>query len=218
MREAANTASPRPSSRVAVARRSNETRLPAPPPAPHASEVAPEPPKPSEAPLVIEPVPAPAPAQRPWSTLDPRAAAMTIVDPQAQAPTQTPEQKLNAAIVEGAKRPVDKRSEPLLHQGPNGGYVYQGHGFKATIASNGDLEMSDRYGTVAIPFVPFQTADGSWRIAIIGGSFALFEWLDRKFGKNDPYQSERRWFLEHTRALRERMAREHAPRMRFPAR
>jgi hypothetical protein len=124
--------------------------------------------------------------------------------------------KLNDAITRGAVRPNDRPPDPVLKQGPHGGYVFSGNGFTATISSSGDVDMSDSYGTVHIPLVPYQTPTGDWRFSILGGSFQLFEWLDRKFGKNDPYQSERRWFLERTRALRERLAHEHAPRILAP--
>jgi hypothetical protein len=150
----------------------------------------------------------PAPA---WTTLDPRAAALSLVDPQEQAPAPSAAEKLNEAIARGALRPNDRPPDPVLRQGAHGGYVFAGNGFTATISPRGDVDMSDRYGTVHIPLVPYQTPTGEWRIGILGGSFRLFEWLDRKFGKNDPYRSERRWFLDRTRTLRERLAREFAP-------
>jgi hypothetical protein len=153
-----------------------------------------------------------------WTTLDPRAAALSVVDPKEQAPAPSAADKLNQAIARGAVRPNDRPPDPVLQQGPRGGYVFSGHGFTATISPSGDVDMTDRYGTVRIPLVPYQTPTGEWRIGILGGSFHLFEWLDRKFGKNDPYQSERRWFLDRTRALRERLAREHAPRGVVPGR
>jgi hypothetical protein len=157
----------------------------------------------------------PAPA---WATLDPRAAALSLVDPKEQQPVSTPAEKLNEAIARGALRPNGGPPDPVLKRGPNGGYVFSGNGFTAIISPGGDVEMSDQYGSIHIPLVPYRTPTGEWRFSILGGSFRLFEWLDKKFGKNDPYRSERRWFLEKTRELRERLAREHAPHMHVPPR
>lgn len=150
--------------------------------------------------------------------LSARAAALTVVDPNALARAPSDAERLNAAITKGASRTADRVDEPKLQARPEGGYLYRGRGFDATIEPDGHVHMKDRFGTFHIPFVPFQSADGEWRIAILGGSFRLFEWLDRKIGKNDPYVSERRWFLERTRALRERLASERAPRPRAPSR
>ena len=129
-------------------------------------------------------------------------------------PPTSPEERLNRAIAEGAVRPKAPPDEPVLRPRPEGGYAYIGRGFSAVIEADGNLRMDDRFGTIYFPFQPFQTADGEWRVALFGGTFRLFDWLDKKIGKNDPYLSERRWFLAQTRELRERLAREHAPRQR----
>jgi len=206
--------SPRPAS--IAPRRERATRDTPTLPEPAAAQVVPKvetTPVPLGEPGVGDARPSPA-----WTTLDPRAAALSVVDPREQAPAPSAADKLNQAIARGAVRPNDRPPDPVLQQGPRGGYVFSGHGFTATISPSGDVDMTDRYGTVRIPLVPYQTPTGEWRIGILGGSFHLFEWLDRKFGKNDPYQSERRWFLDRTRALRERLAREHAPRGVVPGR
>ena len=123
--------------------------------------------------------------------------------------------KLDEAILKGAAPPADAPDEPVLYPGPKGGYVYTGKGFQATIGPDGSLTMRDRFREARIPLVPYRNERGKWRVGLaLGGSFRLYEWLDRKFGKNDPSLGERRWFLERTRALRERLLREHAQQPR----
>jgi len=152
--------------------------------------------------------------------LSPRAAALTEMAPHASetargAEDRSPEEKLEQAIMAGTKPPIDQPPEPKLLPRPEGGYEYRGEGFQAEIARDGALTMKDRYGTVVLPLVPYRNRDGKWRVSPgFGGTFRLYEWLDKKLGKNDPYGSERRWFLEHTRELRERLWREHAPSLK----
>ena len=95
-------------------------------------------------------------------------------------------QKLNEAIARGARRPMDRPPDPELHPRPNGGYVYEGLGFDATIDARGNVDMHDRYGTVHVPLVPFRTASGEWRIAIFGGTFRLFEWARSEVRQERP--------------------------------
>lgn len=159
-----------------------------------------------------------APAQPPLSeaargALDPRAVARAALD--GAPPTAEPRDAdagaaaaLNRAIMAGVRSHVDTIPDPVLKRGPKGGYVYEGKGFDAIIRPDGSVDMRDRFGSVHIPLVPFQTPSGEWRVALLGGTFRLFEWLDKKF-KNDPYRSERRWFLDRTRALREKLELEH---------
>ncbi|MET0343847.1 MAG: hypothetical protein ABW252_22730 [Polyangiales bacterium] len=148
-------------------------------------------------------------------SLSPRAVAQAAIDaePPVDAgvaqPMPNAAQRLDRAIKAGVRAHVDTIADPVLKPGPRGGYVYEGHGFDATIRPDGSVDMRDRYSTVHLPLVPYQTPTGEWRIGLLGGSFKVFEWLDRKFGKNDPFQSERRWFLERTRPLREKLELDH---------
>jgi len=149
-------------------------------------------------------------------SLSPFAVARAAIDADSAAdaavsPRQpSAEERLNRAIAQGVPSHVDTIPDPILRPDPRGGYRYEGKGFDAIIRADGSVDMRDRYGSVIIPLVPFRTPDGKWHVPLgFGGTVKLFEWLDRKFGKNDPYASERRWFLERTRPLREKMDLDH---------
>jgi hypothetical protein len=65
--------------------------------------------------------------------------------------------------------------------------------------------MRDKYGGVSPPLIPVQLPDGTWTVGLGGGMFDLTALMEHLFG-NDPYRSERRWFLQKTRELRDRLA------------
>lgn len=104
-----------------------------------------------------------------------------------------------------AVRRVDTKNEPVLKPKPGGGYLYVGNGFQATIESDGSVQMEDRFVHAKWKFEPAMGADGELAgFRIFELRYDIFAWLDRKMG-NDPFRSERRWFLDHTRGLREEM-------------
>jgi hypothetical protein len=157
-----------------------------------------------------------------WQVLNPRAAALAALEQGTadagsdRSAEPSAEDRLERAILAGIKPRFEEAPGPKLLTRAEGGYAYMGHGFQAIIAPDGAVTIQDRFGSVVLPLVPYRNRDGKWRVSpFLGGSFRLYEWLDKKFGKNDPYASERRWFLERTRELREDLARKHAPNVKL---
>jgi hypothetical protein len=100
----------------------------------------------------------------------------------------------------------------VLTPRPAGGYAYKGRGFDATIDADGSVHMKDTFVSLGLPFKARTAPDGtSWTFTFLEFKFDPYSWLDRKIGKNDPYRSERVWFLERTRELRERLFEQRAP-------
>lgn len=79
---------------------------------------------------------------------------------------------------------LSRADDPLLEQTPEG-YAFSGNGFRARIDRDGSVHFLDRY--------------------VSGTNFDLTAWAEHMAG-NDPYRSERRWFLERTAALRDQLA------------
>jgi hypothetical protein len=124
------------------------------------------------------------------------------------AATQDTNQRLQAALADAARK-VELPNEPKLEPQPDGSFLYEGNGFDAKIAKDGSLEMNDQHRRSRWKFEGHTGENGTLAGArIFETKFDIFKHMDRKRG-NDPYQSERRWFLEHTRALRERLSNEH---------
>jgi hypothetical protein len=101
--------------------------------------------------------------------------------------------------------------EPKLVHKANGTYTYKGQGFDATIERDGSVRMRDSFIRSGPQFVPRRATNGQWFISFWETRFDFLAWLEKKFG-NDLYRSERRWFLEGTRDLREKLAIDHAMR------
>lgn len=97
------------------------------------------------------------------------------------------------------------RTAPQLVEKPDGSYAFTGNGFDATIDREGTIHMRDHFARSRLLFKPNQLADGQWVITFWEIKFDLFAWLEKKFG-NDPFRSERRWFLDGTRDLRAQLA------------
>jgi hypothetical protein len=101
--------------------------------------------------------------------------------------------------------------EPKLVLKANGTYTYKGQGFDATIERDGSVRMRDSFVQIGRPFAVRRATNGQWFISFWETRFDFLAWLEKKFG-NDLYRSERRWFLEGTRDLREKLAIEHTAR------
>jgi hypothetical protein len=121
------------------------------------------------------------------------------------------ESRLEVTLLEAARR-VDTRPEPTLRPKPGGGYTFAGHGFVATIENDGSVHMTDRFRHSSWTFRPTHGKAGEDKeggepagFRFFETAFDIFKRMDRNHG-NDPFQSERRWFLDRTRALRESMA------------
>jgi hypothetical protein len=97
------------------------------------------------------------------------------------------------------------REAPVLSRKATGGYRFTGNGFDATIDPDGTVRMRDRFVSSRIRLRARPINQTDWVLTFWETKFDLFGWLDRKMG-NDPYRSERRWFLDGTRDLREQLA------------
>jgi hypothetical protein len=116
------------------------------------------------------------------------------------------ERALEKALVEAASRRVDTAPDPELHPRSGGGYSYRGNGFAAVIESDGSVHMADNFRDAKFTFRPSAGEDGlAAGFKFFATRFDIYKRIDRALG-NDPFQSERRWFLDRTRALREAMA------------
>jgi hypothetical protein len=90
---------------------------------------------------------APAP-ERTAVLLSPRAAALTMfevdrgqtADAGVSDSVERAERALEASLMKGVTRPKHFSGEPVLRPGLDGGYVYDGTGFSATIRSDGSLD------------------------------------------------------------------------------
>ena len=97
-------------------------------------------------------------------------------------------QRLNALLAEAQRNTALSRApDPVLDHHADGSHTFVGNGIKATIDPDGRVHFHDSY--------------------ISGLHFDLNAWMEH-LAHNDPYRSERRWFLERTAALREQLANE----------
>jgi hypothetical protein len=194
-----------------------------PKPKPKMREVSPPP---TIAPSVVTreptpPVPATparvAPSPRPRLVdLSPLAAARGLVDvrgaPQQPHAAGLPHEtklagiplatylKSELAMPSLTSRPDD----PVLRPRKGGGYSFDGNGFDATIERDGSVRFDDKYGSFSV--IP--TRHGGENVLwLLNFSFDLTGLMEHVMG-NDPYRSERRWFLERTTELRDRLAHE----------
>ncbi len=98
---------------------------------------------------------------------------------------------------------------PRLVERRDGSYEYKGRGFDAVIEPNGNLRMRDRVVRTRFIDQPTALRDdkwATWTTYVFEFRYDLAGWLMKMFGRTDPFRSERRWFMEGTRELRERLA------------
>ncbi|MDB4975987.1 MAG: hypothetical protein JWN48_4328 [Myxococcaceae bacterium] len=123
--------------------------------------------------------------------------------------SQRAEQKLEASLTSGLKRPHAFDGEPVLRKRPDGGYQYYGVGFAAVIEPNGMVRMSNAVLRSELHMDPTVLPDGkTGGLNFFRLDLGLLRSAQAKRG-NDPDRTERRWFLERTRALREQMFERH---------
>jgi hypothetical protein len=213
----------------------DEPREPPAPPRPRPRVSTPRPPvvTPPPAPAVSETPPAPAPRHAPSVEpapprvvdISPLAAARGLVDVRVQ-PAAAPRAATRAPTTAGiplteylaastkASDITSRADDPVLTPQRGGGYTFEGTGFDATIARDGSVRFDDAYGSFSL--LPFRH-DGSPNLWFFNAAFDLTAFMEHVMG-NDPYRSERRWFIERTAELRERMANEAFERLSAQAR
>jgi hypothetical protein len=157
------------------------------------------------------------PASTPQLDLSPLAAARSIVGlesgpsvpgaPPSAGGKRSLHLDLNRSILSAAQasRPARRDEAPVLTRQGDGSYAYESPSFEATIARDGTLHMDNKYGDVGLTFRPRRLADGTYTIDILRFGFDLTAIFEHWIG-NDPYRSERKWFLDGTRELRNRLA------------
>jgi hypothetical protein len=97
---------------------------------------------------------------------------------------------------------ISRREPPDLRRRPDGSFTYTGSAFSARILPDGTVQFSDRNN---VRFGDFGGPESSLGATV---RFDIPDALERRAG-NDPYQAERRWFLDETESLRERLGTEH---------
>jgi hypothetical protein len=119
------------------------------------------------------------------------------------AATLTPNARLNARLAPDRRQP----ELPELTKRNDGSFAFRGNGFDATIERDGTVRMRDRFVRARFGFFRRQNAmTGEWSWSFFEIGFDIFAWLDKKIGKNDPFRSERHWFLAGTFDLRQELA------------
>ncbi|MDB4975978.1 MAG: hypothetical protein JWN48_4319 [Myxococcaceae bacterium] len=148
-------------------------------------------------------------------------AALLLVLAASSAAAQSVDAGVGAdAAALPARRPgttggLSSADLPGLVKRRDGSYAYQGNGFDAVIATDGTVRMKDSFFRARLALRPVRLHDevqpknnalgnGTWSFTFFELKYDLMGYLESKLG-NDPYRSERRWFLERTRALREEL-------------
>jgi hypothetical protein len=107
--------------------------------------------------------------------------------------------------LEAAARSVSHlkpRPAPRVTRNLDGTHSYDGHVFRATIRPDGHVEFEDKAGGVSASLgLPFAL------------SFDLTDTVEKHILGKEIYAAEKRWFLEQTRELRERLARQEQRRV-----
>lgn len=120
----------------------------------------------------------------------------------------TPKQRLDALVAPDRRQP----EQPELVE-RNGRYYYTGKGFDATIDHEGTVHIRDRFVRARFGLFSRQNPiTGEWSFSFFQFKFDIFAWLDKLLRKNDPFRSERVWFLAGTYDLREELATKAAER------
>jgi outer membrane biosynthesis protein TonB len=120
------------------------------------------------------------------------------------------QRELDSSLRQAANAPAyrQKREPPELHRQGDGTYRYDGHVFSARIRDDGQVEFAD--GAAGL--------DGPSTIGIgVAGHFDLNDAIEGAMGK-ERYTAEKRWFLEQTVELRDKLAASARNRERFQAR
>ena len=196
-----------------------------PPPAnPAATEAAPAPAESTASEMAINAEGNSQPSAAPHTTWQPKKfnlsaqrAASSMIDslemparacnpraPSSDAAACSPEERaarikreLDLGLSRAANAPAykQKREPPELHRQGDGSYRYDGHVFTAKIQDDGHVQFFD--GTAGI--------DGPASIGPgIAGHFDLNDAIEGGMGK-ELYTSEKRWFLEQTAELRDKL-------------
>jgi hypothetical protein len=156
----------------------------------------------------------------PAADVSPTAAALTVMHAEADAvqAARAARAHQDAARARGASPLKATADLPGLRHRADGSYRFDGVNFTATIAPDGQVEFRDKYFGVATRMRPLTPVNpdampGAARMIsptppalALPLKMDLYAWIEHKLG-NDPHLSERRWFLERTRELREDLAR-----------
>ena len=138
------------------------------------------------------------------SRLQPAAVAMGTFGPRLPTPrdeTAAMEAALEADLyrIANAAAYDTVRPAPQLRETGDGGYTYSGHLFVARISPSGEVSFDDE------PNFGFGGLGGPSGTLGVGFTFDISAAAERAAG-NDPNSAERRWFMEETRSVRERLA------------
>lgn len=146
---------------------------------------------------------------------DVRAAPVVAPVPGRSQRESDPEARLDAYLDEVASRKpwLSRSDDPVLVREPDGSLSHEGNGFDAVIEPDGRVRFDDKYLDFDLNFKPMVSPDGTVTISLFKVTMAIDVWIDKLFGKGDPFRAERRWFLERTAQLREERIQKHWQRV-----
>lgn len=151
--------------------------------------------------------------------LSPTAAAYTIEAPPAVLPQASSAKPAHAdAAGVATLREIEDPELPGLVRKADGSYRFQGTNFSAVIAKDGQVAFRDSYFGFARKMTPLAPPPADREATPSGANYQrstpwlalqlridLYGYIQSRLG-NDPYLSERRWFMERTRDLRESLS------------
>ena len=153
-----------------------------------------------------------------WAKLAGEAALHTVLSGESQSEgTPTWAQRYDG------KRYLEQRPPPRLAR-LRDGYAYEGGGLEARIlrdgrvrfgSFDGELDLRPEYFEMVDPKTgePLSSAPGNQTLGGRVATFSVSNLIERASG-NDPFLAEKKWFLESTQALREKMRAKHQKKMR----
>jgi hypothetical protein len=161
--------------------------------------------------------------QAPAPDVSPHAAALTVLHAEgggagdARAAQAARSASTRAASSQAEAKLTVTADVPGLEHLRDGSYRYHGANFTALISAEGLVQFRDKYFGFSKRMRPLTPVSGDGLRGAAGlvpptppavavqFKMDLYAWVEHKLG-NDPYLSERRWFLERTRELREELA------------
>ena len=128
----------------------------------------------------------------------------------------TAAERLQASLDHTLDNPayLEARPPPKLQRRTDGSYFYRGPVIAARIAKDGSVAFGEDIASAQVePGMEHYDEDRDEFVegfgVSVGGSFDLMDFIERDILGLPIYTAEKRWFLEQTQALRERLAREY---------
>ncbi len=151
--------------------------------------------------------------------LSPTAAAQTIEAPPLVPPQASSTQLVQKTTIGSVNlRDIEDPELPGLVRKSDGSYRFQGRNISAVISKDGQVTFRDSYLGFTRKMTPMAPPPRDLEATPNGANYQrstpwlalqlridLYGYIESRLG-NDPYLSERRWFMERTRDLRESLS------------